>query len=731
MLLANLLLAIFFPNLGQHSFGNTKKAIKSSLILLIFLLFFLFLPSKVSPAFAYNISGIVVNDTGSPTSFPRCLVAAVGLNSGFQGSAWPRSIDGYYVMKGSPGQDYFTVTLDLSSCPAPGYTMQTGYSNVFSGWADTNLFVPGFHIVPLPTPTPTRTPTPTPTRTPTPTSTPTRTPTPTLTPTRTPTPTATPTPTPLPAALTGRVFIDNLVSGRYGVWDGGGIDQPYRGATITVNGYSPVNTNASGRYTVPNITPGYHLVTLSNINGYYTTTTNPDNTLFSPGATLTYNYPLYPIPTATPTPTQTPTPTPTPTPAFFSISGNIYVDSNIDKHKNIGEDNYMPMAPEPASTITFTDSHGVVVQTAVTTIGYYQSGTILKPGQYTVSFTNKPNNYQITYPVNGPPPSFLIDLGGICPPSGIIDALCDGFGNVYNLNFGIINASPWWQCAGGDCRIDNGVVNFVPPTTTNLCQPYASIANTETSSPGVVFTGDSSTNLTSDQASPNGWLVGGLTTEEVFTAVNPKVIRTSFDYLKTSARNSGITPINLDDTTNFDPSTSCSLSNCTLPADLPNGIYAPGNKKDLYLNSYTFPQNKNYVFLVDGDLYINGNIIVPQGSSATFSVSGNIIVNQDIGQTPTCPESAISCNIEGFYSTNKNFIINGNNNCPSNPDKALCIAGSVIVDADLSGDSLQNNRSLCLNNAKYPSFFVKQRLDMILSAPRIIKHQRLSWSESR
>lgn len=84
--------------------------------------------------------------------------------------------------------------------------------------------------------------------TPTPIPTPTPTPTPTPSPTQSPTPTPTPTPTPVATvSISGTVYV-------------AGTTTPIAGATVTVsvggNGYGPVNTDTTGKYTISSVPVG-------------------------------------------------------------------------------------------------------------------------------------------------------------------------------------------------------------------------------------------------------------------------------------------------------------------------------------------------------------------------------------------------------------------------------------------------------------------------------------------
>jgi hypothetical protein len=138
------------------------------------------------------------------------------------------------------------------------------------------------------------------------------------------------------------------------------------------------------------------------------------------------------------------------------------------------------------------------------------------------------------------------------------------------------------------------------------------------------------------------------------------------------------------------------------------------------------------VIAVSGDLTIQENIIVPNGSTVLFSVKGDIKVNGDVGHTTL---SSTTNNLEGFYSTDKNFIVRDDNNddvddnrCPTS-DRRLNIGGTVITNAALEVGALLLQRDLCGENQNYPTIFFTERLDFILNAPRFLKREVITYKE--
>jgi hypothetical protein len=276
--------------------------------------------------------------------------------------------------------------------------------------------------------------------------------------------------------------------------------------------------------------------------------------------------------------------------------------------------------------------------------------------------------------------------------------------NIDNLNFGITDLNPWFQSTCGDIRIDTGITDQL--STGNLALITSSSCNT----PGIAFSGDVSYDFGKGQISSTSWIVGGPTYPESYSSSSP--ISSSYRSLNLKAAQAAIVPTDLE--------SICTLSNCTLPGNLSHGVYkASGN---VTLNAYNFPANQNYVFLIDGNLTINGRITVPQGSSAIFAVSGNIIVNPSVGTTA----SSTTTSIEGIYTTDKSFIVNSAGICS---DLRLNIAGEVITNAALSGGgTFQNNRDLCDQNSTSPTISFVQRLDFLFSLPSFLRTKNnYSW----
>ena len=412
----------------------------------------------------------------------------------------------------------------------------------------------------------------------------------------------------------------------------------------------------------------------------------------------------------------------------------MFEDDNKNKIKDAGENNYTAAQPKPIIEIhngigSCEPNTLVPITMNEPASGKYDTKQTLASGTYTVCFINPPTGYQLTFPIPFITANFSVSVGTSCdasngnpvsPPSPLA-ATCDVNNNIINLNFGITNSVPWIQSMGLDMRIDSGYSQSIPKGQ------YASLKNSK-GVPGIIFSGDWFPTFGEGEASeaPYNWSVGGPTKPkiDVYTA-HHYLVTTSYDWQLSNSKDYGLKTTDL--------TTYCTgdLINCTLPSDFPHDLYLADD--NLNLNSYTFTDNQNYVILVNGDLRIKGNIKIDIGSTATFSVKGNIYVNEDVGESD--PSSTIT-NIDGFYSTDKDFIVEGTNgiNCPT-ADKRLNIGGSVVTNASLSKDPLIakgkfiNNRDLCENNLLYPSIYFSERLDLILNAPLLIQQVTRIYKE--
>lgn len=245
----------------------------------------------------------------------------------------------------------------------------------------------------VPTPTPTSTPTPLP-----------PTPTPTSTPTPTPTPTFTPTPTPIGGIMiSGTVFVDTNGNGAKDTGEFGYAS----GLTISLSSGDDTRTNGSGNYSFTNLAPGTYIVTADPPSGYVDTTTNPKIVTVGPSS-ATVNFGINSIAE----------PTPTTAPVTYAISGNVFIDSNANGVKDIGEGLYQgafidlsngdSAVSNPAGNYSFTSLNaGVYTVTMGIPEGYVETTT--NPKLVSVG-PNQTVNFGIQLATGGVSPSIAPSL---------------------------------------------------------------------------------------------------------------------------------------------------------------------------------------------------------------------------------------------------------------------------------------------------------------------------------
>ena len=394
-----------------------------------------------------------------------------------------------------------------------------------------------------------------------------------------------------------------------------------------------------------------------------------------------------------------------------TITGNVYIDENENGIKDPGESNYtgnVTITANPVNGSSSTDTNGA----------YTISN--LPASSYTISYTDLSATYRISYPQNGPPPNFTVTVGNQtnCNTSiaGYNSASCTN-GSISNLNFGIVsNAGPWVQSDGSDMWFNSGYPYTIPAGAT--CQSYASLLKPAgTGTPGIIYTGVGSDSFGLGQASANpyNWKVGGISSysESYGPASTGSPLATSYSYIRNLAVTNGTPPTNLT-------TTHCGaggIASCNLSVTLASGIYEAVG--DLTLaNNYSFPANRDYVILVSGNLKFNGTIDVPPTSTVLFSVQGNIYVDSVVG---TSTITSTTPHLEGWFSTDHSFYIEGDKTCPTR-DNRLNVEGSIVVNASLQGGSFYNLRDLCSGNSSCPVFYIKERPDFSLNAPRFIKN---------
>lgn len=511
------------------------------------------------------------------------------------------------------------------------------------------------------------------------------------------------------------------------------------GQTATLTCVNPTTSTGD----TPNYSWSTDLGTIANVNNASTTWTapspywnldtfaNPTVTICNPGTDdgdfkvlcQSYDVPIEIVP-------------------LLTISGKVFVDKNKDGYST-ADSNYT--GGITVKLFSGTVDSGTPLETISNSTGSFKfaNGNLIA-GEYTVVYDFSPiaDEYILTYPVDSVPPQHTVTVGlGQCDSGDArtpAEADCDPVtGEITDSNFGISNSIPWIQTGGSDAWFDNGITNKIQTSATcNGNGTYMSININGT--PGIIYSGVGSTNFGSGSSSINKWIVGGLTYPEPYGPTASENIRTSFNNIMDLTIKNGIDPTPLTSLAGCND-----LSNCNLPASFPGGVYLANGDLNLKNSNYTFSSNstsKNYVILVKGDLYLEGEIHVPKGYTALFTVGnnddgtgGNIHVASSVG-TSTITDYA-SSQIEGWYSADASFIIDGlsgepgKNTCPV-ADKRLNVAGAIVVNAALGGGEFENTqRDLCEGDLICPVFYIQERPDFTLNAPAFLQTAPRIWQE--
>ncbi len=382
-------------------------------------------------------------------------------------------------------------------------------------------------------------------------------------------------------------------------------------------------------------------------------------------------------------------------------------------------------------TISYSNTNGTVSGTSTCNDGTFPPIRV-PPGEYTISYPGSPPpGYEVSFPPNL---IHIVTVGPACDvgASSAFGASCvtsgtdPAPGSVIGLNFGFKPPGQWIQTSGTDIRFDNGLGGLettIPSTASpSVCvSPFGNLftsVNVAGGSPGIIFTGDTPADFGAGSASAPNWKVGSSSYPDFYTP-SKGIYTTSYAYVSGRVKQSGITPASL---------CSANLNNCTILSSLASGVYEiDASGGDTTLTSATIGNGKKYIILVKGNLIIKSNIIVPIGSSLTFIVSGNIHIDKSVGTTWN---SAVT-QVEGFYSADGSFFLDGEQNSCLTADNRLNMAGSIIVNAGKTTPAGQfvDNRTLCTNNAFCPVFTISERPDFILNAPESIKQIKTIYQE--
>ncbi len=587
--------------------------------------------------------------------------------------------------------------------------------------------------------------------------------------------------------VTGNVFVD---ANSNGFKDGG--ESNYSGATVALTGNGSTSTNGSGNYTFSNISAGNYNVTLTLPVGYSATTTNPRAITLGPNSTVNFGIVAIPPPTCTggmsvnpaspvnpgssttlsvttcnnvenpndgippppfnwnpdtsgnsPPPTtsgQTDTSTSSTItwiapacPASQTIytprvtvggaggttnySTSITVPSTVSITANVREVSSVGACTSSSgnaynnggtgASLNLTGGGGTVNQNQTTNGGTGQASfTCLPQGNYQLTL-QVPSGYSVIGTDVTPAVESPIGSNGLSFATG---------SNNQSATFCIAPLDPWFQTDFGDVRFN----------TVNNPVPSGKYASSDTTFPGIFFSSESSNGAFGNGAvSPKGWFVNG---EYSYNAdTENKNGGMSYDFYKSKVKQDGVTCPS-------DPT----KATCTLTPGIldPNQITGTGvyeSNGDLTISSYNHVSGRRIVILVNGNATITTPISVPANQGVFIvAAKGNITIDESVGTvTPT----STTTSLDGYYTAQGSIIIDGGG-CSdgSTSDKRLNVGGALVANSlkpfsSVGTGTVQNNRSMCLDNLQNPSLYVTSRLDFLTQLTDFYKTSYTKWQE--
>ena len=171
---------------------------------------------------------------------------------------------------------------------------------------------------------------------------------------------------------------------------------------------------------------------------------------------------------------------------------------------------------------------------------------------------------------------------------------------------------------------------------------------------------------------------------------------------------------------------SCAITN------LPSGIYSTTG--DLTITSYSQSPGAHVTILSAGDINIAAPIKVPAGAGNLLILAAKQNINVDATVGEANPASA-NTDIEAVMTAEGSIILKGDG-CADGvtPDKKLNIAGNLVANSikpfAIGGAGVVNNeRSLCSQDAQYAAYSVNARPDFVTQLTDFYKVPFARWRE--
>jgi len=373
------------------------------------------------------------------------------------------------------------------------------------------------------------------------------------------------------------------------------------------------------------------------------------------------------------------TPTPTPTPATVTVSGTVYDGSGWGLNKCTGLQQPVDPSVIASSEVTVSpDGKDGPVQGN----GFYQVFQVEEAGPKTIILSDMDPGYYCTCPGNN------------CQYSGANLQIS----GVTGWDFYVSNIlAGWAQVVGGHVHGQTGVTVAVP------AGKYFMIAGSFSNNPGAATKTSGSIITFPGSLSTTNW---NLTDTLVQTSW-----RYSYHRLWVRAGS---------------PTTS-------LPADgnkPPAGFYQKSG--DLTIDGGWTGMSGETVIFVDGDVTIETDITLADPEDGFFAVivSGNINVNQTVGDAVVASPAAGDADLVGAFLAEGNF--NGGSDL-SQTDKQLVVYGTIGADIDLGtnspGGRVNFQRDMGVNNSIGPGVSVIWNPNLLLNWPAELSDALTDWRE--
>lgn len=280
---------------------------------------------------------------------------------------------------------------------------------------------------------------------------------------------------------------------------------------------------------------------------------------------------------------------------------------------------------------------------------------------------------------------------------------------TFNIAFG--PAGGWYQSQGGDVYAASQIKSLIPATAATTVSRLFNLDGLPVtiSFPGVVTYGSASLNAYdfnpslsdsgSAYVSSKNWLAN-----EVFPTRNFY----NFYFSKLGS------PTTIDYDHPADPITKPAFN---LTEGSPN-LFVVSGDMTTSVAPWSIADGESYIFLVNGNLTINGNINLVGSGFIAFIVNGNIIVSPGVGTV----YNSTTAQIEGVYLANGTFIT-GNSGVAASEKlvaKGIFVANNFTFERDLAPDNQNNN---------YPAELFIYNPRLLLEIPDVMQDNPIIWQE--